>query len=173
MVEICRIDPAHGQDAQLNNEPFALWGRMIPELHDGVWSYRTERFPEEKEMRFPDEPYDLEKEPGIFLGAYEDGTCIGLAVLRRHMFRYLYLEDLKVNRDRRRCGVGGRLIQACMEEARKLGMIGVYTVGQDNNLSACLFYLSHGFSIGGFDNRTYRGTSQEDKADIYFYRDLE
>ena len=173
LVEICRIDLAHGQDSRLKNEPFILWGRMIPELHDGVWSYRTERFSEEREMCFPDEPYDLEKETGIFLGAYEDGTCIGLAVLRRHMFRYLYLDDLKVKRNRRGCGVGGRLIQACMEEARALGMIGVYTVGQDNNLSACLFYLNHGFSIGGFDNRAYRGTVQEDKADIYFYRDLE
>ncbi len=173
MVEICRIDPAHGQDAQLKNEPFTLWGRMIPALHDGVWSYRTERFAEEKEMCFPDEPYDLEKEKGIFLGAYEDGACIGLAVLRRHMFRYLYLDDLKVCRDRRRSGVGGRLIQACMEEAQTLEMIGIYTVGQDNNLSACLFYISQGFSIGGFDNRAYRGTIQEDKADIYFYRDLE
>ena len=26
--------------------------------------------------------------------------------------------------------------------------------------------------IGGFDNRGYRGTSQENKADIYFYKDI-
>ena len=172
MVEICRIDPAHGQDARLKNESFLLWGRMIPELHEGIWSYRTERFSQVEEMCFPDEPYDVEKEEGIFLGAYENAACIGLAVLRKQMFRYLYLDDLKVKSDHRRCGVGGKLIQACMDEARTLGMIGVYTVGQDNNLSACLFYLRHGFAIGGFDNRAYRGTVQENKADIYFYRDL-
>ena len=172
MVEICRIDPAHGQDARLKNESFLLWGRMIPELHEGIWSYRTERFSQVEEMCFPDEPYDVEKEEGIFLGAYENAACIGLAVLRKQMFRYLYLDDLKVKSDHRRCGVGGKLIQACMDEARALGMIGVYTVGQDNNLSACLFYLRHGFAIGGFDNRAYRGTVQENKADIYFYRDL-
>ena len=172
MVEICRIDYAHRQDARIKNEPFALWGRLIPELHDGVWTYRTERFSEETEMCFPDEPYDVEKDDGIYYGAYADGVCIGLAVLRRHMFRYLYLDDLKVNRDHRRCGVGGKLIKACMEEARTLGMVGIYAVGQDNNLSACLFYLRNDFSIGGFDNRAYRGTVQEDKADIFFYRDL-
>ena len=93
-------------------------------------------------------------------------------MLRKQLFRYLYLDDLKVKADHRRCGIGGKLIQACMDEARVLGMIGVYTVGQDNNLSACLFYLRHGFAIGGFDNRAYRGTVQENKADIYFYRDL-
>lgn len=172
MVRICRIDPAHGQDARLKNEPFALWGRMIPELREGIWSYRTERLPKETEMCFPDEPYDLTREEGIFLGAYEEGGCIGLAVLRRQMFRYLYLDDLKVIRKRRGCGVGGKLVQACMDEAGALGMVGVCTVAQDNNLSACLFYLSHGFSIGGFDNRAYRGTAQAEKADIYFYRDL-
>ena len=172
MVEICRIDPAHGQDARLKNEPFLLWGRMIPELREGIWSFRTEQLPKTEEMCFPDEPYDVEKEEGIFLGAYENAACIGLAVLRKQMFRYLYLDDLKVKSDHRRCGIGGKLIQACMDEARTLGMIGVYTVGQDNNLSACLFYLRHGFAIGGFDNRAYRGTVQENKADIYFYRDL-
>ena len=60
-----------------------------------------------------------------------------------------------------------------LEKAASENMQGVYTVGQDNNLSACLFYLSQGFDIGGFDNRTYRGTAQEDKADIIFYRDCE
>ncbi len=52
-------------------------------------------------------------------------------------------------------------------------MQGVYTIGQDNNLSACLFYLRNGFEIGGFDNRVYRGTGQEGKANILFYRDCE
>ncbi len=122
-------------------------------------------------MCFPDFPYEAGREKGIFLGAYEGTACIGVAVLRPYLFRYLYLEDLKVVRSRRRQGIGGLLIEACMKKAEEEGMIGVYTVGQDDNLSACLFYLGHGFEIGGFDNRSYRGTSQEGKADIYFYRD--
>ena len=89
------------------------------------------------------------------------------------MFRYLYLDDLKVKRALRGKGVGGRLLARCMDVAREMGLIGVYTIGQDNNLSACLFYLRHGFEIGGFDNRAYRGTAQADKADILFYRDCE
>ena len=171
MTEIRRIGGERRADALLPNEPFTLWGRMIPALRDGVWSYRTELFPEQREMCFPDVPYDPEREEGIFLGAYEGERCVGLAVLRKGMFRYLYLDDLKVCREWRKKGVGGRLTAACLEEARGMGLQGVYTVGQDNNLSACLFYLKQGFAIGGFDNRAYRGTVQEDKADIYFYRD--
>ncbi len=172
MAEIHRITGENRQDAQLPNEPFVLWGRLIPHLQDGMWSYRVERFAKEMEMCFPDVPYDPEREDGVFLGAYDGETCIGLAVLRSGMFRYLYLDDLKVCRAFRGKGVGGMLVAACMEEAKARGGRGIYTVGQDNNLSACLFYLKQGFDIGGFDNRAYRGTAQENKADIYFYKDV-
>ena len=160
------------QDARLPNQPFPIWGRMIPALQEGRWTYRTEVFPQLSELCFPDETYTPGTDGAIYLGAYDGETCVGLAVLRRGMFRYLYLEDLKVDRLRRGRGVGGMLIEASMEEAAGQALQGVYTVGQDNNLTACLFYLHHGFQIGGFDNRAYGGTSQEGKADIYFYRDL-
>ena len=171
-VEIRPIDAAHARDARLPNEPFELWGRMIPKLEDGVWSCRTEAVPEVSQMCFPDENYDVASDAALFLGAYADGACVGLAVLRADMFRYLYLDDLKVCRAMRGRGVGGRLIDACMDEARRRGLRGVYTIAQDNNLSACLFYLKRGFEIGGFDNRCYRGTAQAHKANIYFYRDI-
>lgn len=172
MLEIRAVDAAHKQDARLKNEPFRLWGRMIPALRDGVWSHRVKPLAEPGWDCFPDEAYDPERDDAIFLGAYEGGECLGLAVLRRGMFRYLYLDDLKVRAAFRDRGVGGRLIEACMEQAARLDLQGVYAVGQDNNASACLFYLAHGFSIGGFDNRGYRGTKQADKANIFFYRDL-
>ena len=171
MIEIKRLGAADVRDANLPNEPFPLWGRMIPALENGVWSWRTEAFAERTEMCFPDFPYDPADENAAFLGAYENGVCVGLAVLRRAMFRYLYLEDLKVCRAQRGKGVGARLIEACMDFAAGKGMQGVYVVAQDNNLDACLFYLRRGFAIGGFDNRAYRGTAQAHKADIYFYRD--
>lgn len=172
MLTIRKLDAAHGTDARLPNEPFRLWGRVIPALEKGEWSYTVERFTQQTEDRFPDEPYDPAKDDAIFLAAYEDGRCVGLAVLRRDMFRYLNLDDLKVCAAYRGRGIGGALIEACMDEARRLGRIGVRVVAQDNNASACLFYLAHGFALGGFDNRNYRGTSQAGKADLYFYRDL-
>lgn len=171
-ITVRRIDEAHAGDARLPNQPFQIWGCMIPGLEHGKWSYEVKKFEQTEEECFPDEPYDVAKDDAIFLGAYDGEICIGVAVLRRDMFRYLYLDDLKVNRDYRGCGVGGILIEACMQEAKKFGLQGVYTVGQDNNLSACLFYLKQGFEIGGFDNRSYRGTSQERSADIFFYKDV-
>ena len=63
------------------------------------------------------------------------------------------------------------LIRACLEKANTEHMKGIFTIGQDNNLSACLFYINQGFKIGGFDNNVYQGTPQEGKADIVFYLD--
>ncbi len=171
-ITIREIGPQNLADAWLKNEPFPVWGRMVPALRDGIWSYTTETFETAKEMTFPDEEYDIFTDDGIFLGAYSGETCIGLAVLRVETFRYLYLDDLKVCAAFRRQGVGRKLIAAAIKEASKLGMQGVYTIAQDNNLSACLFYLKCGFEIGGFDNRAYRGTPQEEKADICFYKDI-
>ena len=85
----------------------------------------------------------------------------------------MYLYDLKVNSAARGKGVGKALIRAGLEAAKERGYIGLYTQAQDNNLNTCMFYLSAGFEIGGFDNRVYRGTSQAHKADIIFYLDAE
>lgn len=171
-IVIREIDAAHNKDARIPNQPFEIWGRMIPSIDHGKWSYEVEKNEKPTRDCFPDERYNVTKDDATFLGAYDGDTCVGLAVLRKDMFRYLYLDDLKVNRDYRGQGVGGKLIEACMHKAEKLGMQGVYTIGQDTNASACLFYLKHGFDISGFDNRSYRGTAQEDSANIFFYRDL-
>lgn len=171
-IKIRRIDESHAQDARLPNEPFQIWGRMIPSLSDGKWSYTTIRLDETSEECYPEENYDVTKDEGIFLGAYDGDTCIGVALFRKEMFRYLYLDDLKVSSASRGKGVGQKLIEAGMEEAKKLNLHGVYTIAQDDNLSACLFYLKCGFEIGGFDNRIYGGTSAEHEANIYFYKDL-
>lgn len=158
------------QDIRLVNEPFKVWGRMIPSLQHNQWDYTIEKFKRTRTESFPNENYAYEKR-NIYLGAYDHDQCIGLAILKRDMFRYLYLDDLKVNSKYRKQGIGSELITACLTEAKKRKMQGVYTIAQDTNLSACLFYVKNGFKIGGFNNRDYQGTAQEHKADIYFYRD--
>ena len=173
MIRTCVINAENSRDINIPNEPFPLNGRMIPSLSDGQWSYRVERAETVSEMCFPDEQYDYDemKKDCVFLGAYDDDRCIGLAILRRGMFRYLYLEDLKVSRAYRGQGAGRALISAAGEIASRDGYRGLYTIGQDNNLAACLFYLDYGVEIGGFDNHSSRGTAQEHKANILFYID--
>ena len=171
MIEIRKIDEIRQADVRLKNEAFAMPGRLIPALRDGVWTWRAELYPEPKEMTFPDEDYDLTEleKNGVVFGAYDGEKCVGLAIYQRPLFKYLYLYDLKVSKAYRGRGVGKMLVQAGLQEARERGCLGVYTQGQDNNLNACMFYLKTGFRIGGFDNRLYEGTSQAGKGDVIFY----
>lgn len=175
MIKVKRITKENAQDLNLPNESFSMPGKCIPQLHDGVWSYRTELFETPRSMVFPDEDYDFEEtdQKGIIFGAYENGKCIGVAIYEDYWLKYMYLSDLKVNAAARGKGVGKALIRAGLEAAKKRGYRGLYTIAQDDNLNACLFYLGAGFAIGGFDNRAYGGTSQAHKADILFYLDAE
>lgn len=156
------------------NEPFPLFGRMIVRYDGTSWTYTTEEFPPSvrSEMVFPEEEYDLDAADFFYTGAFDGDTCVGLAVWQRDIFRYLYLYDLKVTGAYRRHGVGKLLIDAGMEIARGQGLIGVYTIVQDNNLAAARFYLKSGFAIGGLNTRIYDGTSQADKHDISLYKIL-
>lgn len=169
------IDRAHGEDIRLKNDPFSIYGKVIPTYLDEKWSYSIQPFPanEVREMCFPDENYDYDELAAdhVFVGAYDGEKCVGLAILADDMYKYMYLDDLKVSQAYRKRGIGKALMEKALEVAHQRNYHGIYTIGQDNNVSACKFYLKLGFEIGGFDNRIYRGTSQEDKANIIFYLD--
>lgn len=172
-ITIKMIDPAHEADIRIPNQPFALFGRMVP-LYDGkTWSHKEELFATGSQMCFSDEGYRMEEMPDCtFLGAYEEETCVGLAVLEKSWSKFLYVYDLKVNANLRGRGIGGQLLAAAEKLAAEMGCCGLWVVAQDNNLAACRFYLKQGFAIGGLDTYVYRGTSQAGKVDIHFYKEF-
>ena len=174
MIDIRIINREHKQDINIPNEPFSLFGRMIPTYVDEKWNYSVEKFDAEQQMCFPDENYSYDNmaENSTFIGAYDNEKCIGLAIMREDFLKYMYLYDLKVNSAYRKCGVAIALIKRAEAIAKEKGYVGIYTKGQDNNLGACFFYIKTGFHIGGFDSNVYKGTKQEGKSDIIFYLDF-
>lgn len=175
MVEIKIISARNKTDINIPNEPFPLFGKIIPSFSTAKWNYEFISYPKEQitEMCFPNENYDYDAMPdNIFLGAYDGDHCIGLAVLRPGFFKYMYLYDLKVSRKYRGRHIGKMLIEKTKEVAAIQGYCGIYTQGQDNNPGACLFYLIVGFYIGGLDTNVYRHTKQEGKSDIIFYCEI-
>ena len=173
MIDVRIINVEHKQDINIPNEPFLLFGRMIPSYVDEQWNYSVEKFGVEQQMCFPNENYSYDDmvENSTFIGAYDNEKCIGLAIMQESLFKYMYLYDLKVNSAYRKCGVAKALIEKAKTIAKEKGYMGIYTQGQDNNLGACLFYIKTGFYIGGFDSNVYKGTKQEGKSDIIFYLD--
>jgi len=176
MIEIIRIDASRKEDINMPNEPFTLWGKMVPTYDGEKWQYTTQEYEDSKvyEMVFPDESYDYykQKEECFFVGAYtKRGVIVGLGIYRHDWLKYMYLEDIKIAKEYRGQGIGKRLLEEGKKIAIENGYQGIYTIGQDNNLSACLFYIKSGFSIGGLNTHVYRGSNQADKSDIYFYLD--
>lgn len=176
-VTVAAITAKNAADINLPNEAFRIYGRMRPHYDGQTWSYQTEQLPADqvREMIFPDEHYDFAKlqQDHWFVGAYDQNDqCIGLAIYQQAWFKYLYLDDLKVNRAFRGQGVGQQLLNAGQKIAQAHNYQGIYTIAQDNNLAACQFYLHCQFQIGGLNTREYFGTSQADKSNIYFYWDF-
>jgi hypothetical protein len=58
-IEIRVIGKENADDIRIKNEPFALFGRMIPRYEGGKWSYSVEKTEEQWDI-FPDENYDFE-----------------------------------------------------------------------------------------------------------------
>ena len=171
MIEIKLIkDPS---TIYLRPGTYAVVGRFIPSLSNGKWGYEVVRPVNEETaiVKFPDDDYAQYPE-GTFIGAYDNGKLMGLALLLPRDFAYMYLADLEVDLKYRKQGIGSLLMQRAREEARKEGYSGIFTYAQDNNIAACLFYLHNGFRIGGFDTELYRHTPQEEKGDITFYWDF-
>ena len=172
-MEIRIINEDFEEDINIPNQPFKIRGRLLVSFVNNKREYKKEVFKEDKvkEMTFPDENYNFEKmNDYVFIGAYENNTCIGLAILIETFNSCLFLYDLKVNKLMRGKGVGKKLIDYSYKYALDHNYPGLYTIAQDNNLDACLFYLSCGFEIGGLDTKTYEKTKQAGKYDIYFYK---
>lgn len=175
MIEIRVINKDNKKDINIKNEPFCIYGEFVPYYKNKKWGYGVVKYDENniKEDVFQDDNYEFENMKDCeFIGAYEDGKCVGLAIMKRSMFKYMYLYDLKVNKGCRKKGTGSLLIEKCCEIAKNRAYKGIYTIAQNNNLQACLFYIKCGFYIGGFDTNVYKFTKQDGKSDIYFYKVL-
>ncbi len=175
MIDIKIITAENKSDINIPNEPFKLFGKMIPSYLNEQWNYSVNYLEENAitEMCFPDENYNFDdmQKNSVFIGAYGNDKCIGLAIMQDAWFKYMYLYDLKVSTAYRSKGVATALIQKATDVCKERGYSGIYTQGQDNNLAACLFYIKSGFHIGGLDTNVYKGTKQEGKSDIIFYLD--
>lgn len=132
MIEIREITPDKKSDINLPNEPFKLVGRLEVGYMGGKWTYSEKYLPESEinEMVFPDENYVYEEmQDYIFLGAYDNDECVGVAILSPHFTDRLYLEDLKVSGKARGKGVGKLLVGACLSLAKERGFNGLFTIG--------------------------------------------
>jgi ribosomal protein S18 acetylase RimI-like enzyme len=146
---------------------FTVESRLVMDARYYAIHYRIEAVaPYEK--RYPPEIYDVAEyvdhpDRAIFL-AYLDQQLAGQIRLCRYWNRYAYIEDIVVDVNYRRRGIGRALIRQAIAWAQENGFPGIMLETQDNNVAGCGLYQSCGFTLNGFDTGLYRGidpTSQE------------
>ncbi len=161
------------EDINTTNDYFELYGRVVPSLQSGKWSYEEVLFDETREIRFPDDKLDWseyinQEDKALFL-AYLNHTCIGQIRIIKDWNRFCYIENIAIKKDYRGSGVGKLLLSKAEEWAKQRELIGMSLEAQDDNLGACRFYVKQGFILGGVDtlNQSYNsniGTT------LYWYK---
>ncbi|CAI9391054.1 MULTISPECIES: GNAT family N-acetyltransferase [unclassified Bacillus (in: firmicutes)] len=143
------------EDINKTNDCFKLYGRVVPSLQSGKWSYKEILFEEIRETRFPDDKLDwsqyINREDKALFLAYMNNTCIGQIRIMKDWNRFCYIENIATKKDYRGNGIGKLLLNKAEEWAKQRNLIGMSLEAQDDNLGACRFYVKQGFILGGAD----------------------
>ncbi|WP_026691915.1 GNAT family N-acetyltransferase [Peribacillus kribbensis] len=143
------------KDINQTNDYFKVFGRVVPSLQSGKWSYEEILFDETREIRFPDDHLDwsqyINLEDKMLFLAFIDHTCIGQIRIVKEWNRFCYIENIAIKKEYRRYGIGKLLLSEAEEWAKQSRLIGMSLEAQDDNLGACRFYVKQGFVLGGVD----------------------
>ncbi|MGN7360369.1 GNAT family N-acetyltransferase [Paenibacillus sp. SAF-054] len=160
-------------DIPMTNDYFELYGRVVPSLQSGKWTYEEVLFDETREIRFPDDKLDwseyINREDKALFLAYLNHTCIGQIRIIKDWNRFCYIENIAVKKDYRAGGVGKLLLNRAEEWAKQRELIGLSLEAQDDNLGACRFYVKQGFILGGVDTLKQSYNSNIDTT-LYWYK---
>lgn len=164
--------------AQINdinklNDSFLIIGKIIPKFDGSNWEYETVLYEQKYEKKYKIDELDYTKyidnpDKAIFM-AYSNYDCVGQIRIRKNWNEFGFIEDLAVCRSYRRKGVGNALIQEAIKWAKRNNLGGLMLETQDNNLSACLFYLNCDFKLGAVDTMLYANTENAEEKAIFFY----
>ncbi|WP_128104442.1 MULTISPECIES: GNAT family N-acetyltransferase [Paenibacillus] len=161
------------EDINMTNDYFTLYGKVVPSLQSGKWSYTEVLFDETREIRFPDDKlewsqYINQDDKALFL-AYINNVCIGQIRIIKDWNRFCYIENIATKQDYRGSGVGKLLLNKAEEWAKQRNLIGMSLEAQDDNLGACRFYVKQGFILGGVDTLKQSYNSDIDTT-LYWYK---
>ncbi|MCM3171786.1 GNAT family N-acetyltransferase [Paenibacillus sp. MER 99-2] len=157
----------------MTNDYFTLYGKVVPSLQSGKWSYTEILFDETREIRYPDDKlewsqYINQEDKALFL-AYINNVCIGQIRIIKDWNRFCYIENIATKQDYRGSGVGKLLLNKAEEWAKQRNLIGMSLEAQDDNLGACRFYVKQGFILGGVDTLKQSYNSDIDTT-LYWYK---
>lgn len=173
-ISIVPISPDNRQDLDFANQPFLVFGRLVPSFFQGRWTYAEELLPQPYECCFPAEEVEeslyIARQGRQIFFAYQDGACIGQIRIRQNWNNFCFVEDLAVARDHRRKGIARLLLDDAARWAMDRGLIGFMLEAQDFNLGALRAYMKMGFVLGGADAMLYAATPQKHDLALFLYK---
>jgi streptothricin acetyltransferase len=172
-ITIAEINPLNIQDADQCDGTFTVDARLVLSPENGAIYYTvisTSPF----EKRYPLDEIDfstyIDNPDKTVFFAYVDDQIAGQIRLCRYWNRYAYIEDIVVDRNFRRRGIGRELIQQSKQWATAKQLAGIMLETQDNNVAACRLYERCGFELAGFDRLLYQGLNPDtDEIALYWY----
>ena len=120
-------------------------------------------FDEEKAVSFEDSFFNEWLENPVAYGAFEDGELIGFVEgsIEEWNNRYRISNICIFDSKKRHSGVGAKLMDVILSEAKESGARMVVLETQTCNENAIAFYKKNGFEIIGFDLYSYSNDDPE------------
>jgi streptothricin acetyltransferase len=152
---------------------FTVDSKLVLHAEDGVIGYTVVTVPP-YQKQYPRSnieynTYVTQLDRGVFF-AYVDGELAGQLILFKNWNGYAYIDDIAVDANFRRRGVGRALIKQAIAWAREKELPGIMLETQNTNVAACVFYQRCGFTLGGFDKHLYTGLDPEpEEVALYWY----
>ena len=123
---------------------------------------------------------ELSKDETVFIVAekqyhvWKPTEIVGMALMWiREWNKTGYVAELAVDQERRRNGIGLRLVQELSNNAMNRGARAIIVETQPGNKEAMDFYLSNGFRLCGYNDRYYTNHPKSSKdIAIFFSLDL-
>jgi streptothricin acetyltransferase len=172
-IVIREMDGHNIQDVNRCNGIFTVDSQLVLHAQNGRISYTVISVPPYEKQYPPDEvdyrDYINNPEKVIFL-AYVNDKLAGQVRVLKYWNGYAYVDDVVVDTNHRKQGVGRALILQAIEWAREKNSPGLMLETQNNNVPACRLYESCGFELGGFDRNLYKGLMPgTDEIALYWY----
>lgn len=118
----------------------------------------------------------LQKENDVFLVAEADGQLVGYEMLLLQPSHHgaTQMNDLAVDKNARRSGVGRALVDAAAAWGREQGLRAIWASPSGDAKDTIDFYLKTGFRISGINDRWSTNTADTEPGQhtIYMYLEL-
>jgi streptothricin acetyltransferase len=152
---------------------FTITSKLVLHAENGIIRYSVVDV-EPYQKKYAIEEIDVtshiaDPERTIFF-AYVDDLLAGQVRVLKWWNGYACIDDIAVDVEFRRHGVGRALIHQVIEWAKAGNFPGIMLETQNNNVAACRLYESCGFTLGGFDRYLYKGLHPAtDEIALYWY----